>query len=70
MSYDLFLKPRNGSLSSEQFASYFQSRPNYTVEGSQAWYQNEATGVYLEYWGQGKLSPIAWSPRMVSDPVY
>lgn len=49
ISYDLFLKPRNGPFSSEQFASYFQSRPNYTVEGSQAWYQNEATGVYFVF---------------------
>jgi hypothetical protein len=49
MSYDLFLKPKNGDLSKEQFDSYFQGRDEYNLEGSQAWYQNKATGVYFVF---------------------
>lgn len=49
MSYDLFLKPKNGDLSKKQFDSYFQGRKNYTLEGPQAWYQNEITGVYFAF---------------------
>ncbi|UXD87263.1 hypothetical protein [Thalassolituus hydrocarboniclasticus] len=49
MSYDLFLKPKSGDLSKQQFDSYFQGRDRYNLEGSQAWYQNDATGVYFVF---------------------
>ena len=49
MSYDLFLKPKSGDLSKEQFDSYFQGRDEYNLKGSQAWYQNKATGVYFVF---------------------
>lgn len=49
MSYDLFMKPRNGEISRKQFDSYFLGRKNYTLDGSQAWYQNEVTGVYFVF---------------------
>ncbi|MBU1310288.1 MAG: hypothetical protein KKE30_12250 [Gammaproteobacteria bacterium] len=49
MSYDLFMKPRNGDFSKRQFDSYFWGRKNYTLDGSQAWYQNEVTGVYFVF---------------------
>jgi hypothetical protein len=49
MSYDLFLKPKNCDISKEQFDSYFKGRQHYTLEGSQAWYQNEITGVYFVF---------------------
>ncbi len=67
MSYDLFLKPKSGGLSKEQFDSYFQGRDKYNLEGSQAWYQNEATGVYFvfEYQdtedGEPDYYPIAFN---------
>ncbi|MBU2713171.1 hypothetical protein [Zooshikella harenae] len=49
MSYDLFMKPKNGDISIEEFESYFQNRKNYSLEGVQAWYQNEETGVYFVF---------------------
>jgi hypothetical protein len=49
MSYDLFLKPKVGEFTKEHFVSYFGSRSNYTLEESQAWYQNESTGVYFVF---------------------
>lgn len=45
MSYDLFLKPENNKFSKGDFDRYFSGRKNYNVEGCQAWYQNEDTGV-------------------------
>jgi hypothetical protein len=54
MSYDLFLKPKSGEFSKKQFDAYFTSREHYTLEGSQAWYQNEATGVYFVFEYQDK----------------
>lgn len=49
MSYDLFFKPRAGTFKSERFAEYFGQRPPYRVEGPQAWYENEDTGVYFVF---------------------
>lgn len=49
MSYDLFFRPKSGKFSKEQFESYFDGREGYTIEGTQAWYQNEATGVYFVF---------------------
>src|SRR6267378_2211378 len=49
MSYDLYLKPRSGDFSQERFLSYFQTRSPYVVQGHQAWYQNEDTGVYFSF---------------------
>jgi hypothetical protein len=54
MSYDLFLKPSNGEFTKKQFDSYFNGRDKYTLEGSQAWYQNEITGVYFVFEYQEK----------------
>lgn len=67
MSYDLFLRPKSGGLSREKFSSYFQGRDKYNIEGLQAWYQNEATGVYFvfEYQepedGEADYFPIAFN---------
>ena len=49
MSYDLFMNPRNGDLSQDQFERYFSARDHYTVEGEEAWYGNEKTGVYFVF---------------------
>jgi hypothetical protein len=49
VSYDLFLKPRSGEFSPERFLEYFEGRPSYVVQGQQAWYQNEDTGVYFSF---------------------
>lgn len=49
MSYDLHLKPRSGLFSQERFLSHFRSRSLYVVQGQQAWYQNEDTGVYFSF---------------------
>ena len=43
MSYDLyFTQPK---ISRQEFDTYFQGRPNYRLNGSQAFYENEATGA-------------------------
>lgn len=47
MSYDLFMKPRNGSISENEFKSYFSQNPLYEIDMPQAWYNNEDTGVYF-----------------------
>lgn len=47
MSYDLYLKPRQGLLSRERFLAHFESDPLFTVEGDEVVYQNEATGTYF-----------------------
>lgn len=47
MSYDLYLKPDNDVFSKEKFRQYFSGRDKYNLEGSQAWYENEDTGVYF-----------------------
>lgn len=49
MSYDLYMKPRSGLFSQDRFLSYFRNRPPYVVEGQQAWYHNEDTGVYFSF---------------------
>jgi hypothetical protein len=45
MSYDLYLKPRTGSIDAATVLNYFRERPKYTVEGEQAGYENDDTGV-------------------------
>lgn len=47
MSYDLFLKPKDGKFLEIDFKNYFANRKNYNLEGDQAWYENEETGVYF-----------------------
>ena len=47
MSYDLFLKPKTGRFSQSDFKEYFSERKYYNLEGNQAWYENEDTGVYF-----------------------
>jgi len=49
MSYDLFLKPDSDTLSQDQFTGWFESRPHYTVQNLQAWYENQDTGVYFSF---------------------
>jgi hypothetical protein len=49
MSYDLYFSPRTGTLDAQQFEDYFRKRPNYKLQGSQAWYQNDDTGVYFSF---------------------
>ncbi len=67
MSYDLFLKPRGGDFALADLESYFGEREHYSFEGTQAWYQNEATGVYFvfeyreEEEDEGEYFPIAFN---------
>jgi hypothetical protein len=49
VSYDLYFEPRSGALDLHEIAAYFSSRPNYEVNPTQAWYQNEETGVYFVF---------------------
>lgn len=49
MSYDLYLKPRTGDLSEQQFNDYFKGRRLYEMQGEQAWYNNPDTGVYFSF---------------------
>src|SRR5579859_5849952 len=47
MSYDLFLKRRDGSFDAESFLTYFRPRPWYKIDSRQIWYANEDSGVYF-----------------------
>jgi hypothetical protein len=51
MSYDLYLYRREGAapLKKKGFQSYFKERPNFTLKGTQAHYNNEKTGVYFTF---------------------
>ena len=49
MSYDLFMKPRLGTVTREEFLRYFASRAHYEDVGDQAWYRNKDTGVYFVF---------------------
>lgn len=49
MSYDLFLSSKSRPLSGDQFRSWFEGRPGYTVHGEHAVYENEDTGVYFVF---------------------
>ena len=49
MSYDLFFRPRHGILEAQQFAAYFARRKHYELNGKQAWYENEDTGVGFSF---------------------
>lgn len=48
MSYDLFFRAA-APLSREQFLAYFSERPRYAIDGGQAFYENEDTGVYFYF---------------------
>lgn len=71
MSYDLFLRPRNGALGKKGFEAYFQGRHFYNTEAGHAAYDNDDTGVYFSFdWvdaqaddeGQdGELYPVAFN---------
>jgi hypothetical protein len=49
VSYDLYLKPRHGTLGREDFDSYFGKRHHYKLNAGQAYYDNEETGVYFSF---------------------
>ena len=49
MSYDLFLKPRNGVIDRTALTQYFANRPGYKTEAGKARYINEETGVYFYF---------------------
>lgn len=69
MSYDLFLRPRNGAVGKKDFKAYFQDRRFYDTEAGHAAYNNEDTGVYFSFeWvdareddEEGELYPIAFN---------
>ena len=46
MSYDIYFL-RDKPLEAAEFQSYFAGRPHYEMNGDQAWYNNEDSGVYF-----------------------
>jgi hypothetical protein len=49
MSYDLYFTSEALTLTEKQFTAYFSKRDCYTVNGGQAFYENEDTGVYFYF---------------------
>ncbi len=49
MSYDLYFTPTQSLPTRDEFVAYFADRGRYTIEHSQAFYQNEDTGVYFYF---------------------
>jgi hypothetical protein len=47
VSYDLYLKPRQGEIEAQKVYDYFAARPHFEVNPPQAIYRNEDTGVYF-----------------------
>src|SRR5262249_34199248 len=74
MSYDLTLHPRPGeAFSREAFQGYFTDRPNFSLNGDEASYENETTGVYFhltyrepeeEAEQKGKPAELRGGPRI------
>ena len=52
MSYDLYLKPRNGSIDRAAFQAFFEQNPLFTIDDTGVTYENEATGTYFSFWWQ------------------
>src|SRR4051812_9742286 len=72
MSYDLYFQKKNQkSLSRQEFANYFSSRPHYKIENRQAIYENDDTGVYFIFEHNEAESlektedPSAYSPAIL-----
>lgn len=57
MSYDLFFAPTYRVCGIDEFLDYFNSRPNYKIEGAAAYYFNEYTGVYFSFEYNGDVHP-------------
>jgi hypothetical protein len=59
MSYDLFFRTRGSAtiVTHGEFETYFSGRPHYQVNTSQAWYNNEDTGVYFVFEYDQSVSP-------------
>lgn len=51
MSYDLYLfrRPTAKPLKKKEFQAHFKGRPNFTIKGTRAGYENEKTGVYFSF---------------------
>lgn len=49
MSYDLYLKPRSGSLGRAAFDAHFADNPLFDIGETEVTYQNEATGTYFAF---------------------
>jgi len=49
MSYDLYMRPRVGTVGREQFIAHFKSRAHYERADNQSWYRNKDTGVYFVF---------------------
>ncbi|MBK8207632.1 MAG: hypothetical protein IPK87_12725 [Planctomycetes bacterium] len=49
MSYDLYFQILATKPATEELAAHFSGRPNYSVQGTEAYYANEDTGVYFVF---------------------
>lgn len=49
MSYDLYLKPRSGSLARAAFDAHFAENPLFEIGDTEVSYHNEATGTYFSF---------------------
>ena len=82
MSYDLFFRSRASiqELSYEAFVRYFSGRRFFKVQGPQAWYSNEDTGVYFlfehgepleaEEMAEAALVPVAFNLNYYRPHVF
>ncbi|HBF33264.1 TPA: hypothetical protein DDW35_01745 [Candidatus Sumerlaeota bacterium] len=59
MSYDLYFRsaPGKPEFSHTDFLGYFKNKAHYKLSKTQAWYNNENTGVYFSFDYEGKTSP-------------
>ncbi|MDG2519344.1 hypothetical protein [Lysobacter soli] len=49
MSYDLYLRPRNGPLGRAAFEAHFEKSALFEKDGAEVAYHNEATGTYFTF---------------------
>jgi len=49
MRYNLFFNTNGRNPTADDFAEYFGGRNHYTLNDSQAWYENRDTGVYFSF---------------------
>jgi hypothetical protein len=72
MSYDLtFAHPADSApMTQDAFESYFGSRAHYAMNGTQAWYSNEDTGVYFSFdFDPQTVPPDDWADFADDDGV-
>ena len=69
MSYDVLFTPAPSGpgMTAEEFFDYFSKRSNYEMNGKQAWYSNDDTGVYFSFECDTQIEPPSDWPEIAEE---